>query len=109
MAKKINLDSLIAIPIQNLEDKVKEFQDYLRLNSIVQTNGLRIDDSSFTVEAQDKLHKEIVIQIKMQDALFAWLPLLEKLREEKESTKFETRGDVATNGLYNRRKNQDEQ
>lgn len=105
MAKKLNTESLINVEIQNLEDKVKEFQTYLKQNSInTNTNGIRYDDTE-DLESQDKRHKEIVIQIKMQDALFNWLPLLEKLRQGEDAKKLETRGDVPVNGLYASKQN----
>lgn len=107
MSKKINVESLIGQEIEHLEEKINEFQLYLRLNNLtVNENGTRYDE--LEIDAQDKLHKEIIIQIKMQDALFNWLPLLEKLKEGDQGKKFETRGDIPTNGLYNRRKNQEE-
>lgn len=103
MAKKINPESLIAFELDNLENKVKEFQRYLTFNSILENDkGINYDE--LQEDKQDKLHKEIVIQIKMQDALFSWLPLLEKLKEGEADKKVEIRGDVELNGLYNRNK-----
>lgn len=105
MAKKINPDSLIGAEIEHIEEKIKEFQDYLRINSIVtkvtKTNDvLRIDEIVLTEEQQDKLHKEILVQIKMQYALFDWLPLLKKLKETDETKGLETRGDIEVNGMF---------
>lgn len=98
MAKTIKPESYIHFELKKIESKVKEFQDYLSLNPITAqvTKGNEILLSD---ENQDKLHKEIVIQIKMQDALFNWLPLLEKLRED-ESKEVEKRGDVKIGGMF---------
>jgi len=106
MAKKIQIDNLIVKEIQELEEKVKEFQTYLRINTIISTVIEHSDSSNtdyirLTEEQQEKLHKEILVQIKMQDAVFNWLPLLKKLREstaEKEMN--ETRGDIPINGMF---------
>lgn len=96
MGKKIDNKSLIHFELKKLEDKVKEFQLYLEKNTIIKPlSKEQIEDE------QDKLHKEIVIQIKMQDALFSWMPALLKLREaENEKNKIDTRGDVEINGLF---------
>lgn len=51
---------------------------------------------------QEKLHKEIAIQIKMQDAILVWLPILEKLKQREEE-KLQTYGDVEVNGLFNKK------
>lgn len=105
MAKKIDVNRLINTELQNLEDKVKEFQKYLQINSIISTvDGTRIDELSLTEEKQDKLHKEILVQIKMQDALFVWLPLLEKLREQRAEDELQTYGDAEINGMFKNRK-----
>lgn len=104
---KIKVDSLINIELSKLENKVKEFQDYLEMNSIV----AKVTGNSeifLGLEQQDQLHKEIVIQIKIQDALFNWMPLLEKLREEKDNKKIETRGDVPVNGMFLRKREREE-
>lgn len=109
MPKHTKAENLIDSEIKELENKVKEFQDYLRLNSIISNVGnkgkLRIDELDLTIEDQDKLHKEIVIQIKMQDAVFNWLPLLRKLRESEEEKQMETRGDVEVSGMFRNIKN----
>lgn len=103
MAKKINTDSLIHVELEKLEKKVKEFQTYLELNSILYSGTTRMDEDNEV--DQDKLHKEIVVQIKMQDALFVWLPLLDKLKAGEQGKELETRGNIEVNGLYKRRKN----
>lgn len=93
MAKKsVDLDSLIHIELTKLEDKVNQFQDYLEMNTIV-TQVTSESEIILTEENQDKLHKEILIQIKMQDALFNWLPLLKKLKETELNKEVEVRGD----------------
>lgn len=96
---KIDNKSLIKFELQRLENKVKEFQDYLSTNKI--NNSVVNSDGSFILSenTQDQLHKEILIQIKMQDAVFTWVPLLEKLREVKGEV-LETRGDIEINGLF---------
>lgn len=101
MAKKVNPQDIILFELEKLEAKVNEFQKYLELNTI---NAQITKDGAITLseENQDKLHKEIVIQIKMQDALFNWLPLLQKLREGEQNKQLETRGDVEVNGLFRR-------
>ena len=102
MAKKINTDSLIGVELDKLESKVKEFQKYLEINNILTMRGtVRFDEVE--EDLQDKLHKEMIIQIKVQDAIFNWLPLLEKLREDKKTKALETRGDVAINGMFKKR------
>lgn len=105
MAKKFNTDNIIGKEILSLEDKVKEFQDYLKLNKIISkvTNGSEI---LLSEENQDKLHKEIVVQIRMQDAIFNWLPLLKKLREIEDDTAIETRGDIPISGLFKKKKDE---
>jgi hypothetical protein len=100
---KIKIDSLIDVELSKLEAKVAEFQTYLEENSIttvVKGNG----EFFLGLEEQDKLHKEIVIQIKMQDALFNWMPLLEKLREAEVTKKQQIRGDIEVGGLFNKNK-----
>lgn len=100
MAKKIDPKSLIHFELSKLEDKVHEFQKYLELNTIISKVGVRIDELELADDQQDKLHKEIVIQIKMQDALFNWMPILEKLRDTSETKELQTRGDVEVNGMF---------
>lgn len=96
--KKIDDKSLIHLNLEKLEAKVDEFQNYLELNPI---NSTVTQDGAILMEldAQDKLHKEILIQIKMQDSLFNWLPLLEKLKEKEEAVS-STRGDVEVGGFF---------
>lgn len=101
---KIKVDSLIGFELDKLEAKVGEFQQYLEENSII-TKVTSGNEILLALEEQDKLHKEIVIQIKMQDALFNWMPLLEKLREGAEQKKLELRGDAEANGLFNKKRN----
>ncbi len=103
MAKKANPNSYIHLELEKLESKVEEFQRYLELNNIVQFKNTQIDE--IEEDIQDKLHKEIVIQIKMQDALFSWLPLLEKLKEAKDLKSLETRGNVEVNGMFKNKVN----
>lgn len=103
MAKRVDLKKLVHFELERLEEKVKEFQDYLQVNSITAkvTSG---NEVVLSEDNQDKLHKEIVIQIKMQDALFSWIPLLEKLRETEDSKQLETRGDIEVNGMFKQNK-----
>lgn len=104
MPKKIDLKSLINVELRKLEAKIKEFQDYLQVNKI--NVSAVSDDGSITLseDDQDKLHKEILVQIKIQDALFNWMPLLEKLKTAEQDKPLETRGDIEINGLF--KKNQ---
>lgn len=99
-AKKLDDKSLIHFNLQKLEDKVNEFQTYLeinKINSVVTKDG----EINIKLEQQDMLHKELLVQIKVQDALFSWMPILLKLKEgEQEKTNIETLGDVEINGLY---------
>lgn len=104
---KIKLDSLISFELDKLEAKAGEFQQYLEENSII-TKVTSDNEILLALEEQDKLHKEIVIQIKMQDALFNWMPLLEKLREGDALKKLELRGDATANGLFNKVRNNGE-
>jgi hypothetical protein len=99
-AKKIDEKSLIHFNLEKLEAKVNEFQDYLEMNSI---NSIVTKDGEveLSLDAQDQLHKEILVQIKMQDALFSWMPILEKLKEgENNKTNIDTYGDKEINGLF---------
>jgi len=102
MAKKINTKDIILFELTKLEAKVNEFQAYLELNPI-NAQVTKGNEIMLSEENQDKLHKEIVIQIKMQDALFSWIPLLEKLREGEQTKQLETRGDIEVNGLFSRK------
>lgn len=96
---KLDSKSLIKFELNSLEEKVKEFQDYLRINKINST-VTQAGVITLSEDDQDKLHKELLIQIKVQDAIFNWVPLLEKLRESQEVKDVETRGDIEINGLY---------
>lgn len=99
---KLDNKSLVNFELDNIESKVKELQTYLIINKIntsVSKDGL----ISISEDDQDKLHKEILLQIKVQDAIFNWIPLLEKLRETKGDEAIETRGDIEINGLYRNR------
>jgi hypothetical protein len=102
MAKKINKDSPIALEIVEYEEKIREFQNYLKKNPIVSTirKGGDIQEEP---ESQDKRHKEIAVQIKVMDALPAWLLALKKLREEQAENELETRGDVDVPGMFKNR------
>lgn len=102
MAKKINTDILTAFELEKLENKVQQFQKYLEMNPIT-AQVTKNNEILLTEDTQDKLHKEIIIQIKIQDALFNWLPLLEKLRQSEKTKDIETRGDVPVNGLFKKK------
>lgn len=93
MAKQLKIENLIDVEITKFENKVKEFQDYLKTNNIV-TQVMRDNSIVMTEDDQDKLHKEILVQIKIQDALLQWMSLLKKLRETEKEKKAETRGDI---------------
>lgn len=88
MAKKN--EGVIALEISKYEEKIKEFQDYLEQNNVV-TKVTSKGEYNEADNVQDKRHKEILIQIKMMDALPNWLSALKKLREE-EIDKLELRG-----------------
>lgn len=102
MAKKIDEKSIIDLELKKIEDKVNEFQSYLEDNSITKVKPLEHNEND---NYQDKLHKEILVQIKMQDALFSWLPLLQKLKELDSEKEVSTRGDVPINGLFKSKRN----
>jgi hypothetical protein len=99
MAKKINITELIARELGNFEDKLREFQRYLKDNNISGIVSVG-NDFDLSEENQDKLHKEIIVQIKMQDAIMNWLPLLKKLRETEEQKDIETKGDIKIGGMF---------
>ena len=42
----------------------------------------------------------MLIQIKIQDALFAWMPLLEKLKQGEQDRKENIRGDIEVGGMF---------
>lgn len=93
MAKAIKVDNLVDVEIKKFEAKLEEFQNYMELNTIVTkvTDGNKI---LLTEENQGLLHDEILIQIKMQDAVLAWMPLLKKLREVEAEKASQIRGNV---------------
>lgn len=99
MAKKLNPDNLIDVEIKKFEAKLAEFQNYMQMNTIVTqvTDG---DKILLTEENQDLLHEEILIQIKMQDAVLSWMPLLKKLRETEKEKVDENRGDIEVGGNF---------
>lgn len=99
MSKKVNIESIIESEIQKVEAKVHEFQQYMTDNNIsgvVSSGG----EFSLSEENQDKLHKEIAMQIKMMDSVLNWLPLLKKLREVEVEKEKENRGNVKVGGLF---------
>jgi hypothetical protein len=100
MAKlsKIDEQSLVHFNIQKLESKIDEFQSYLQINTI-NTAVTKDNEILLNLDTQDQLHKEILIQIKMQDALFNWIPLLEKLKQ-KEQDSNSIRGDAEIGGMF---------
>ena len=100
---KIKVESLINVEIEKLQAKVNQFQKYLEMNPIT-AQVTKDSEIILSQDNQDKLHKEIIIQIKMQDALFNWLPLLEKLKKGEEGKELETRGDIEINGLFKSKK-----
>lgn len=100
---KIKLDSVIQVEIDDVEKKIHEFQDYLRLNKIV-ANVTKDGLITLSEEDQDKQHKELTVQIKVMYAVIDWLPLLKKLKEDQES-KTETYGDVQIGGMFKKRMN----
>lgn len=97
--KKIDERNLIYYNLEKLDSKINEFQDYLELNPI---NSIVTKDGaiSITLDAQDKLHKELVIQMKVQDFLFNALPILQKLKEGQQNKEKEIRGDNEIGGLF---------
>jgi hypothetical protein len=96
--KKIDEKSLVHFNIQKLEDKINEFQSYLQIN-VINAAVTKNNEILLNIDAQDQLHKEILIQIKMQDALFNWVPLLEKLKQ-KEQESASIRGDAEIGGMF---------
>lgn len=77
-------DSLIKIELSKFEKKINEFFDYLDKVKIMKIEDL----------------KEIDTQIKVMDAVTRWLPILEKLRENEQNRKTETRGDQEIGGAF---------
>lgn len=96
MVKQLNKESLVAIELSRLDEKIKEFQDYLEKNTIItkinRNNELKKAD-------EENRHKEIDTQIKMINALFVWLPALEKLRGTDKKG-FDARGGTEVNGMF---------
>jgi hypothetical protein len=96
MAKSLNKESLISFERNRLEEKIKEFQDYLEDNTIIN----KITNNKLKqVDPNVDRHKEIDVQIKMINALFTWLPALEKLRSV-DGKEFEARGGAEINGMF---------
>jgi hypothetical protein len=96
MAQKLNKESLIAVELGRLDEKIKEFQDYLEKNTII----TKVKDNKLREADDANRHKEIDTQIKMVNALFIWLPALEKLRDTDASNAFEARGNAEVNGMF---------
>lgn len=99
MAKKTK-DNIIALEIEKYEKKIKEYQDYLEKNTII--SKVDKDTINLEQESQDKKHKEILIQIRLMDALPNWLEALKKLKQESENTSIELRGDSEMNDVFKR-------
>lgn len=100
MAKKeVKNISNIEFELSRIDEKIKEYQDYLSENTII----TKVKDNKLKEASEDQSlrHKEIEVQIKMMDAVLKWLPTLKSLREEETETKsLETRGDVQVSGIY---------
>lgn len=98
MAKKPKIEELIGPELGNFEEKLKEFQQYLKINTIITkvTDGNSI---LLTEENQDKLHKEIIVQMKMQEYVLNWLPLLKRLKETEVITE-KTYGNKEVGGAF---------
>ena len=80
-------DGPIALELKNFEDKIKQFQNYLKANAPTDI----VDDR--------KRHDEIDCQIKIMNSLPSWLQSLKKLREEETSKAVELRGETEMSGL----------
>jgi uncharacterized protein YhaN len=91
-------ESLIAEELERLEEKIEEFQLYLKQNTII----TRVKNNKLKEVAEEtNRHKEIDTQSKMINNLFIWLPLLQKLRETKPTEKkIVARGNGEINGLF---------
>ena len=99
MAKKVNPENVIDSEIAKVEEKLCEFQRYLKDNNVAGMASVG-GDISLSEEDQDKIHKEIAMQIKMMDSVLNWLPLIKKLRETEQSKELEIRGDAKIGGLF---------
>ncbi len=88
MAKK-DKNNVIALEIENFENKIKEFQIYLHTHDI-----RRIGE--FEKEGGDK-YKEVDLQIKMMNALPNWLVALKSLKEAAAELQEDLRGDSEMN------------
>lgn len=88
MATKAKTDSLIAVELDKFEKKLNELQRYLLLNII---------DSDMHPDIK---YKEIDCQLKIQNHVLNWLPILEKLREGDAKKKMEVRGGQEVNGMF---------
>lgn len=99
MPKAVKDINNINVELKKFEEKLNQFQVYLEQNTIV-TQVTKDDEILLSAEGQDQLHKEITMQIKMQDSILSWLPLLKKLREENNSKQEEMRGGMEVNGLF---------
>lgn len=99
MAKKIKVESLIALPLKKFEDKLNQFQTYLEEHPI---QGMVLTDKDIKVASEwtELNHKEIAVQIKMQEAVLNWLPLLEKLKQGEAAKNTEVRGESEIGGMY---------
>lgn len=88
---KTKKENPIALEILAYEDKINEYQTYLKNNPIIGTALLG-----------KELHAEIEVQIKIMTVLPTWLLALKKLKESSEevSKQIETFGDVAINAAY---------
>lgn len=102
MPKKINIENIIATELEKVEEKVREFQRYLLDNSVSGMASVG-GDITLSEDDQDKIHKEITMQIKMMDAVLNWLPLLKKYRETEEQKKPGTYGDQEVGGMFLRK------
>lgn len=102
--KGIKLIGNIDYEVSRVEDKVKEYQDYLEKNTIItKVKDNKLEEADDSVGAR---HKEIEVQIKIMDALLRWLPLLKNLKEEESKKQIEVRGDSEINPMFKKRLDQ---
>ena len=102
MSKKIDkVITNIDYEIGKVEEKIKEFQDYLIENTVI--TKVKNGELKEASEAQALRHKEIEIQIKMNDAVLRWLPILKSLREEASKKEVALMGDVEMNPMFKRK------